>query len=270
MNARLMSWSAVFSALLPFQPAPRATRADDEKELQAFLAQANKYYAELDEHASGIESRTARLRPLLEMMYRLYDNITFMGPDDKRPGLVAEYNHERGDLYADFDNMMSKVLKLEPTVEKSERFLALNRQYDTYSGWTALEERATRARHAIDAARLLSRPPALPDPLPDAPLRDAEKGEVRFESDPVVGKPCKFEFDLINHRRFTATTVRLEVRVRTGGAKLANADDETGTFLFRSFEIPPQRTTTVSFTFTRLTDDPLDIGARIAPKEADK
>jgi hypothetical protein len=270
MNARFRSWSAVLAALLLFQPALRATRAADEEARLAFLSQANKYYAELDEHALGIESRIARLRPLLEMMYMLYDNITFMGPDDKRPGFVAQYDHERGDLYADFDNMMSKVRKLEPTVEKVEQFLALNREYDTSSAWTDLDKRATRARHAIDEARRLSRPPALPDPLPDAPRRDAEKGEVRFESDPVVGKPCKFEVDLINHRRFTATTVRLEVRVRAGAAKLANADDETGTFLFRSFEIPSQRTTTVSFPFTRLTDDPLDIGARIAPKEADK
>lgn len=270
MNARVMSWSAVLSALLLFQPSPQATRAADDKELQAFLTQANKYYAELDEHALGIERRTERLRPLLEKMYMLYDNITFMGPDDKRPGLVAEYNHRRGDLYADFENMMSMVRKLEPTVEKVEPFLALNRQYDTLSGWTALEERATRARHAIDASRQLSRPPALPDPLPDAPRNDAERGDVRFESDPVVGKPCKFEVDLINHRRFTTARVRLEVRVRAGSAKLKDAQDATGTFLFRSFDIPPQTTTTVSFPFTRLTADPLDIGARIAPKEADK
>jgi len=248
-----MSWSAVFSALLLFQPALRATRAAGEEARLVFLSQANKYYAELDDHALGIESRMARLSPLLEMMYMLYDNITFMGPDDKRPGFVAQYDHERGDLYADFDNMMSRVRKLEPTVEKAEQFLALNTKYNTSLAWTDLEKRATRARHAIDEARRLSRPPALPDPLPDAPRRDAEKGEVRFESDPVVGKPCKFEVDLINHRRFTTARVRLEVRVRAGSAKLKDAQDATGTFLFRSFDIPPQTTTTVSFPFTRLT-----------------
>jgi hypothetical protein len=234
--------------------------ADPQTESSAFLATAEKCLENIKKLDEDVRSRMAALRKASAIMLSNYDWIVTSGPGTDRNSLAANYERERPAVVAQEVNLDTAARKAERAILRARDFLhdESNAQYRQLATYGELDKLLFKALTAVEESRRIQHPPPLPDPLPTAAVRRAERVDVRYSNlDVKVGVQNQLEVEVKSNCRFSRQKVTVEVRVRKGQATIHDA-------LRKSVELGPRETRVLTWSFTPDADGELHIGARVA------
>jgi len=233
--------------------------AENQTPTDKIVIDASKPHLEkLNQLTPEVQSRTRSVRSAIELMHFQYDAIMAIAPGSQREELVALYEHDMPKVVAQIANLKAAVESLEPATEDAKKFLDDYLDDRSLGAWKLLDQRALVAMTAVINARKITRPPKLPDPLPEQKTPDVVITMQEVPRTTQVNKSNDFTVTVRNNRRYTPATATIEAGFSSGPGKFLESDKQ-------QVKLAPNETRTLTFKYTATDEGEVKIGARVVP-----
>jgi len=239
----------------------RVRAAEPDMDVELFLAAAHERWKDLNPRVKAYRERLDQCRELVDVLGATYDAVLTNEPSRFRDTLIANYRRDRPTAIAEIINLETATREIRPDLEEARDFLHQQKYaaHRMLSGYKVLDDVLLSGFTAMVDAENISRPRPLPDPIPD-PVPPAEVVDVSFLDKGLqqnVWYPV--EVKVKNNNHYTERHVNVEIRVRSGPAKIRGS-------VFQKTKIPPGRTFLLTWEFMATGDGEFDIGARVVPQ----
>ena len=233
--------------------------ADDQSPTEKIFVDASKPHLEtLKRLTPEVQSQTRTLRSAIELMHNQYDAIMTIGPGSKREELVALYEHDLPKVVAQLANLKAAVDGLEPAAEEAKKFLDDYLDHRALEAWKLLDQRTLVAMTAVINARKVTRPPGLPETLPEDKTPDVIITKQEVPRTTQVNKTNEFLVTVRNNRRYTPAVATIEAGFGSGPGKFLESPRQQVT-------LTANESRTLVFKYTATDEGEVRIGARVVP-----
>ncbi|MBS0206584.1 MAG: hypothetical protein JSS49_27215 [Planctomycetes bacterium] len=260
MNSHLMLKITIATTLgLTVWAITTKSAAENQTPTEKIVIDASKPHLEkLKQLTPEVQSQARSVRSAIELMHFQYDAIMAIGPGAKREELVALYEHDMPKVVAQLANLTTSLDSLEPATEDARKFLDTYEDFRSLEAWKLLEQRALVAMTAVINARKITRPPKLPNPLPEEKTPDVTITKQEAPGTTRVNKSNELLVTVHNNRKYTSATATIEAGFGSGPGKFLESPRQ-------QVKLTPNETRILIFKYTATDEGEVRIGARVLP-----
>jgi hypothetical protein len=223
---------------------------------------ASEWMVFLGPKVKAYQERVDEYVLFLNGMGATYDAVLTTETGRFRDTLIAKYNRDLPKAIADALNMEPATAEMQRDLDAGYSFLH-QKAYDEFKEvgvYRDLDDLIRKGYDAIGKSKGIPQLRSLPDPLPDA-VQPAEVVAIEFvDLGLKQGIWYPVEVTVKNNARYTDRHIEVEIRVRSGPAKIEGST-------FRKVTVQPGATKVLTWRFMATDDGEFDFvaGARIVP-----
>lgn len=238
-------------------------RAEQNTPGERFFVAASEWVLFLDPKVKAYRERSEDCVLLFDALGATYDAVLTTESGRFRDSLIDNYHRNLPIAIAEKANLETATGAIMRDLDQGYNFLH-QKGYDEFkrqSVYQELDELIQKGREAIGKFKQLPRLGSLPDPIPDT----VEPAEVLGVSYPSLEMKqdtwYPAEVRVKNNAHYTPRDVEVEIRVRSGPAKIKGS-------VLKKVTVPPGATRILTWEFMATGDGEFDIGARVVPPKS--